>query len=161
MGVPLTLFSDVQYTTVLGGTRTNPPCDLQEWRVAQVSFYRKRRPKRSPLGCAIRSIRKRLDLNQGELAQAVGWHRVSVVQCETGIGRPGADRLIRLLRLAATDAERVPILEQLRARGVAPEDLSPILASSRCAAATSGAGSSCREDSVPNEESPASEEANR
>jgi len=81
---------------------------------------RKRRPA---LGVALRKIRQRGNLSQQELGESLCWSRIVIAQYESGSARPSAERLIALLRLAATDDERRPILKELEAYGVLASDL--------------------------------------
>jgi transcriptional regulator with XRE-family HTH domain len=76
---------------------------------------------------AIRCLRKRLDLNQGEFAALCGWPRNMISQYAAEVARPSAERLIHLLRLAVTDDERRPILKALERYGVLATDLAPAL----------------------------------
>ena len=76
------------------------------------------------LGVSIRKIRKRLGLNQFNLGVRLGWAQSAVCQYESGDSRPQAERLIALLRIAATDDEQAPILSALEEYGVFSSDLS-------------------------------------
>ncbi|MBZ5584246.1 MAG: helix-turn-helix domain-containing protein [Acidobacteriia bacterium] len=80
------------------------------------------------MGSALREIRRRKNLSQAELGVVLNWPRNIIAQYESGAARPSSERLISLLRLAATDDERGPILEALKAHGVLASDLAPALA---------------------------------
>jgi transcriptional regulator with XRE-family HTH domain len=86
-----------------------------------MGFRRQRRPG-GDLGRAIRNIRRRLDLSQTELAANLGWEKALIAKYELGDRRPGAVRLIRLLRLAEGD-ERGAIIKGLEEQGVLGSDL--------------------------------------
>jgi DNA-binding transcriptional regulator YiaG len=87
-----------------------------------MAYHEQRRPT-GGLGCAIRHIRRRLDLSQPELAAKFGWDQSLIAKYELGHFRPGAARLIRLLRLAE-GAERAAIIRVLQEQGVSESDLS-------------------------------------
>lgn len=77
------------------------------------------------LGQAMRSIRRRKDCGQAGFARLLGWPQATLSQYECGDAPPSAERLIALLRLAAGDDERGPILEALSLCGVFASDLNP------------------------------------
>jgi transcriptional regulator with XRE-family HTH domain len=78
------------------------------------------------LGRVIRGIRLRINLGQTALARLLRWPQASLSQYESGDARPSVERLIGLLRLAATEDERGPILTALKACGVFAADLAPV-----------------------------------
>ena len=82
------------------------------------------------LGTAVRCIRRRLNIGQAGFARSLGWPQATLSQYESGDARPSAERLINLLRIAATDDERRPILKALEAYGVLASDLTTTLLSS-------------------------------
>jgi transcriptional regulator with XRE-family HTH domain len=87
--------------------------------------YRKPRGPIGDLGRAIHRIRKRLNLNQAELAAILlGADQTSVSHYEAAKLRPSPARLIRLLRLAS-EGERSVILGALEEQGVDATDLAP------------------------------------
>lgn len=104
--------------------------------------YRTQRRPPGAVGRTIRRMRKRLDLNQTELAALLGWPDYLICKYELGVITPGGPRLIRLLREARGE-ERVPILNALARRGVIPADLAAEPASGGCF------GSECATGSVP------------
>jgi transcriptional regulator with XRE-family HTH domain len=88
-------------------------------------------PERTPvklaLGSAARSIRKRLALTQVAFAQKVLLRQNTLSRIESGCFTPGPAKLLRFLRLAATEDERGPILKAMEAHGFRACDLSPSL----------------------------------
>ena len=82
---------------------------------------------RTELGLAIRAIRRRIDLNQKEFAALTGFNVSLLSWYETGRAKPSAQRLIQILRMARTSAERKPLLKALAAYGVLAPDLAPIV----------------------------------
>lgn len=82
-----------------------------------------RTPRRTNLGAALHEIRRRKNLSQAEFGDLLEWPRVSVAQYEAGRMRPSIKRLIMLLRLAATEDERRPVLMALEAYGILASDL--------------------------------------
>ena len=84
----------------------------------------------SDLGRAIRTIRLRENRGQAEFARLQGWPQATLSQYESGDARPRAERLIGLLRLAATEDERGPILKALEACGILGSDLDRTLVAS-------------------------------
>lgn len=79
------------------------------------------------LGNVIRNIRRRMNCGQTGFAQMLCWPQATLSQYESGDARPSVERMISLLRLAATDDERCPILQALEAYGVFTADLAPAL----------------------------------
>ena len=90
--------------------------------------FERKRPARGNLGRSIRSIRRRLDVNQTEFARILGWPRWLICKYELDRLQPGSARLIRLLKFAE-GGERPPIIAALAARGVLASDLSDSLCS--------------------------------
>jgi transcriptional regulator with XRE-family HTH domain len=103
-----------------------------------MSFHMKRRRPGGPLGRSIRSIRRRLNLNQVELARILGWPRNMVTQYESHTAAPGIARLIQIFRLATQEHERTPLLAALEERGVQVCDLNAEIFSSPATAPVSG-----------------------
>ena len=64
---------------------------------------------------------------QAEFARLQGWPQGTLSQYESGDARPRAERLIGLLRVAATEDERGPILQALEACGILVSDLAQTL----------------------------------
>ena len=89
-----------------------------------------RRLVKLALGSAARSIRRRLGLTQVAFSEKVLLRQNTLSQLESGGFAPSAPKLLSLLRLAATDDERGPILKALEAYGVLACDLSPALVGS-------------------------------
>jgi transcriptional regulator with XRE-family HTH domain len=114
--------------------------------------YRARRRLGGDLGRAIRSIRKRRDLSQGELGAKLGCPAHTVCQYELGTARPSVARLFAILREAKGE-ERDPILKALEARGVPASILQALITAdpsstaSVCGARSREAMSECRESS--------------
>ncbi len=94
-----------------------------------MAFHSKRRPPGGKLGSGIRSIRKRLDLNQGEFADKLGWPRNTLVQYELHKIMPSTGRLFRLLQESTEEREKAPIVAALEAQGINLADLSAIAGS--------------------------------
>ena len=88
-------------------------------------FHQQRRVG-GALGRSIRAIRRRLDLNQGEMAARLGWPRNMVTQYELHTARPRVGRLFDLLGLAVGEEEAAPIIAALEAQGIRAADLSAI-----------------------------------
>jgi transcriptional regulator with XRE-family HTH domain len=68
-------------------------------------------------------MRRRANQGQAEFARLQGWPQASLSQYESGDALPNTERLIALLRFAATARERGPILRALETRGVTTSDL--------------------------------------
>lgn len=85
--------------------------------------FRRRRLPRSQFGAAVYAIRRRLNLNQEQLARIIGCDRSTVCQYELGRSKAGIGRLVRLLRLAETEHERQTVLKALERIGVSAFDL--------------------------------------
>lgn len=105
-----------------------------------MSFHRRKRRAGGNLGRAIRNIRRRLDLNQRELAAFLHWHQTTIAQYELGTAQPSAGRLIRLLHLAVAEEECQPILAALEAKGISVSDLSIAASKPLPMASVSGTG---------------------
>jgi transcriptional regulator with XRE-family HTH domain len=106
---------------------------ITERSVSQPPMRRKRLASRTAggdLGRALRIIRIRLGFSQRQFGSAISWPQNMLSQYESGDKRPSCERLILLLRLAATDEERGPILAALDACGVLASDLSTELSCS-------------------------------
>ncbi len=71
-------------------------------------------------------MRRRLNLSLFEFSARVGFNVASVISAPSG-AEVSAERLIMLLRFAAVEEERTPLLDALAKRGVQPSDLSPSL----------------------------------
>jgi transcriptional regulator with XRE-family HTH domain len=72
-----------------------------------------------------------MDLDQKEFAALTGFSANLVSWYENARAKPSAERLIQILRLAGTDAERRPILQALKRCGVLASDLAPAVLASR------------------------------
>jgi len=84
--------------------------------------YHKKLAARGDLGRALRSIRRRMDVNQTEFSALLGWPPWLICKYELGRIEPGVSRLIQLLKWAE-GAERAAIVASLAARGVSASDL--------------------------------------
>ncbi|MGA1991160.1 MAG: helix-turn-helix domain-containing protein [Bryobacteraceae bacterium] len=83
--------------------------------------YRKQRRPAGDVGRTIHNIRRRLDLNQTEFAERLGWLDESICRYELGKLVPSIPRLVQLLRLA-TKEEQTAILATLEGRGLSSSD---------------------------------------
>lgn len=90
-------------------------------------FHRRR--VRGGLGRAIYSIRRRLNLSQIELASRIACDQTAISLYESGRSKPGAARLISLLKHAAVPREQTPILRELEPFGLHAEDFAFLNAS--------------------------------
>jgi transcriptional regulator with XRE-family HTH domain len=91
-----------------------------------MSFFRQKTRKGSEneeLGAALEEMRRRLDLNQVEFGKLTGCQQSEISYYETGRELPSIKRLVRFLRLAAQDSERLPILAALERHGFLISDL--------------------------------------
>jgi DNA-binding transcriptional regulator YiaG len=86
---------------------------------------------KTALGPAVRSIRRRLSLTQVVFSEQLLIRQNTLSQIESGQFTPSAPKLLSLLRLAATDDERGPIVNALEAHGIMASDLAPVLLVSR------------------------------
>jgi hypothetical protein len=73
---------------------------------------------------AIFLMRRRLNLSRFEFSRLVGF---GIEYAEANGGPVSVERLIGLLRQAATEEERTPLLAELASRNIHPSDLSPAL----------------------------------
>lgn len=81
-----------------------------------------------------------MDLNQEEMAELIGCDQTSVSQWETGRAGISVARCLKLLRLATTKAERVPILARLSALDVEGPELARLMQKYRLEEAKSTCG---------------------
>jgi DNA-binding transcriptional regulator YiaG len=109
--------------TIIERPMARPPENASVPQVMAFDTKRTTREAGSDLGRAIRSIRLRENRGQAEFARLQGWPQATLSQYESGDAHPHAERLIGLLRLAATEDERGPILKALEERGILGSDL--------------------------------------
>jgi transcriptional regulator with XRE-family HTH domain len=76
------------------------------------------------LAGTVQAIRKRLDLTQAAFGAVFGVRRNTVTRWEMRLTVPRVGILFALLRMAETDAEALPIREELSGVGILRADLS-------------------------------------
>jgi transcriptional regulator with XRE-family HTH domain len=77
----------------------------------------------APMALAVRSIRQARGESVMEFAQLLGCPENTVTMYQLGRMKPSAGRLLRLLRLARSEEQVLPILEALDVLGIRPADL--------------------------------------
>jgi transcriptional regulator with XRE-family HTH domain len=75
------------------------------------------------IGRAVRSIRRRLNLSQGELAARLNCNRSAISIYETGRSAIGLGRTIALLGISGRSTEAATLLKDLERRGISASDL--------------------------------------
>jgi transcriptional regulator with XRE-family HTH domain len=77
----------------------------------------------APMAVAVRLIRQNYGKSVMEFAQLLGCPANTLTMYQLGRMKPGAGRLLRLLRLARSEDQVAPILQALDDLGISPADL--------------------------------------
>ena len=90
--------------------------------------FRRYRGPIGEIGRAVRSIRRRLNLSQGELAARLNCNRSAISQYETGRSAIGLGRTIALVGISGRSTEAATLLKHLENCGISASNLACLAA---------------------------------